>query len=61
MENFNKIAIENFCDYLRIQTVQPNPDYSSCCKFLQRVYMHKYICQQLVPETIEINIAYCGA
>ena len=28
------IAVEKFREYLRINTVQPNPDYESCTTFL---------------------------
>ncbi|KAJ3274856.1 adenylate cyclase, partial [Borealophlyctis nickersoniae] len=31
------IAVTTFRDYLRIKTVQPNPDYAGCKAFLQRL------------------------
>lgn len=37
MADFDQIAVEHFCEYLRIKTVQPNPDYASCMKFLEKV------------------------
>lgn len=33
-EEFDNVAIDNFRKYLRIKTIQPNPDYEGCVKFL---------------------------
>jgi hypothetical protein len=37
MADFDSIAVEHFCEYLRIRTVQPRPDYASCMEFLEKV------------------------
>lgn len=34
LEEFDKLAIDNFRKYLRIKTVQPHPDYEGSVKFL---------------------------
>ena len=30
-------AVANFCEYLRIKTVQPNPDYAGAVLFIRRM------------------------
>ncbi|KAJ3291012.1 adenylate cyclase, partial [Borealophlyctis nickersoniae] len=37
MTSKEHIAVTTFRDYLRIKTVQPNPDYAGCKAFLQRL------------------------
>lgn len=32
----DEAAIDRFCEYLRIKSVHPNPDYAGCVAFLQR-------------------------
>ena len=36
-DSADQIAVETFCEYLGIKTVQPNPDYATCMKFLEKV------------------------
>lgn len=33
--DFDKLAVDNFRQYLRIKTVQPSPDYAACTVFLE--------------------------
>jgi hypothetical protein len=33
----DQIAVDNFCAYLRIKTVQPEPDYAGSTQFLTNV------------------------
>lgn len=35
-ENLDDVAVERFVQYIQIKTVQPEPDYASAMKFLQR-------------------------
>lgn len=35
-------AVTAFREYLRVHTVQPNPDYAACCKFLKKVAENTY-------------------
>jgi aminoacylase len=55
--------VKLFREYLRIKSVQPNPDYVSCVSFLQKIaasYNLEFTCLELVKGKPIVVISCCG-
>lgn len=54
--NTEHIAVQRFREYLRIKTVQPNPDYIACAAFLKN-YALELGLQYNQVEVINTNMS----
>ncbi|CAF1647248.1 unnamed protein product, partial [Didymodactylos carnosus] len=57
MNNDDKTAIQHFVDYIRIKTVQPDPDYDKAFEFLKSYANELNLTYQKVQVTENRHVA----